>query len=449
VIVAAAGNDGTTEEFFPAAFDHVVSVGAFDEDHRRASFSNYGNWVDISAPGNEIMGAYPMFQCGGVVGEPGDQGCYNWLSGTSMASPHVAGAAALLFSHGATSNTQVVNLLFDGADGDGVASVRLDSWTIHGGLNIHDSLSLGTAAPTPTPANTATPTVIATNTPTPTATPTNTPTATPPTVDTVVITKVTYNSRRDELKIEATSTGAPGAMLTAYDISDSDLRIGQLTYNSKKKIYAGTSILQSGGSVDSSRAGRHLVTEGGFIARRRPQGSCALLRSIHDGTAAPITRRCSGSAMTRRSILTRVLGMRLVQEQPNMDDPNSVHLFFEKWPGQFIAYFVPKRGSDIEGRVQPGALNHIALNLDGDLEEAMAALRAEGVAFSGPIDRGYERSVYFRDPNGIVVELLTWITPVPDGVDEGDLILAAQSRRLGRGAYAIDDEDVRAAIADL
>ncbi|HEY7467228.1 MAG TPA: VOC family protein, partial [Dehalococcoidia bacterium] len=146
---------------------------------------------------------------------------------------------------------------------------------------------------------------------------------------------------------------------------------------------------------------------------------------------------------------TRVLGMRLVLEQPNLDDPNSVHLFFETGPGQFIAYFVPKRGSDIEGRVQPGALNHIALNLDGDLEAAMAALRAEGVAFSGPIDRGYERSVYFRDPNGIVVELLTWITPVPDGVDEGDLIVAAQERRRARGAYAIDDEDVKAAIEAL
>jgi catechol 2,3-dioxygenase-like lactoylglutathione lyase family enzyme len=146
---------------------------------------------------------------------------------------------------------------------------------------------------------------------------------------------------------------------------------------------------------------------------------------------------------------SRVLGMRLVLEQPNLDDPNSVHLFFETGPGQFIAYFVPKPGSDIEGRVQTGALNHIALNLDGDLDEAIAALQAEGVPYSGPVDRGYERSVYFRDPNGVVVELLTWITPVPEGVDEGDLILAAQERRLGRGAYAIEDEDVKAAISEL
>lgn len=146
---------------------------------------------------------------------------------------------------------------------------------------------------------------------------------------------------------------------------------------------------------------------------------------------------------------TRVLGMRLVLEQPNLDDAESVHLFFETGPGQFIAYFVPKPGKEIEGRVQPGALNHVALNLDGDLDDAIAALNAEGVPFSGPVDRGYERSVYFRDPNGVVVELLTWITPVPAGVDEGDLILAAQARRLERGAYAIDDEDVKAVIEKL
>src|SRR5690606_21921576 len=127
---------------------------------------------------------------------------------------------------------------------------------------------------------------------------------------------------------------------------------------------------------------------------------------------------------------TRVLGMRLVLEQPNLDDPESVHLFFETGPGQFIAYFVPKKGKEIRGRVQPGALNHIALNLDGSLEEAMATLDREGVPYHGPIDRGYERSIYFRDPNGVTLELLTWITPVPEGVDEGDLILAAQARRL-------------------
>ena len=146
---------------------------------------------------------------------------------------------------------------------------------------------------------------------------------------------------------------------------------------------------------------------------------------------------------------TRVLGMRLVLEQPNLDDPESVHLFFETGPGQFIAYFVPKPGQAREGRVPTGALAHIALNLTSGLDDAMESLTAEGVAFNGPIDRGYERSIYFRDPNGVVIELLTWITPVPEGMDEGDLILAAQARRRARNAYAIDDEDVQAALGDL
>jgi thermitase len=142
VIVAGAGNDGTTAEFYPAANNNVISVGAFDEDHRRATFSNYGTWVDISAPGNVIMSTYPMYTCGAST-TPGDFGCYTWNSGTSMATPHVAGAAALVWSRGATTNSQVVDILLNSADPQGVDSVRLDSWTIHGGLNLHDALSYG------------------------------------------------------------------------------------------------------------------------------------------------------------------------------------------------------------------------------------------------------------------------------------------------------------------
>ena len=145
---------------------------------------------------------------------------------------------------------------------------------------------------------------------------------------------------------------------------------------------------------------------------------------------------------------SRVLGMRLILEQPNLDDPSSVHLFFEAGPGQFIAYFVPKPDVSHPARPVRGALNHIALNLTVPLEEAMRTLDAEGVPYHGPVDRGYERSVYFRDPNGVVLELLTWVTPLPAGVDEGDLILDAQARRHARGAPFIEDQDIRAALAD-
>jgi hypothetical protein len=61
-----------------------------------------------------------------------------------MATPHVSGAAALIWSRGdVTSNAQVVNILLNSADRQGVDPVRLDSWTIHGGLNLHDALSFG------------------------------------------------------------------------------------------------------------------------------------------------------------------------------------------------------------------------------------------------------------------------------------------------------------------
>jgi len=149
VIVAGAGNDGTTALFYPAAFDNVISVAAFDEDHRRPTFSNYG-WVDVSAPGNVIMSTYPQASCGGSA-VPGDTGCYTWNAGTSMATPHVSGAAALVWSRAdVTSNSQVVDVLLNSADAQGVDAVRLDSWTTHGGLNLHDALTYGLLPSAPT-----------------------------------------------------------------------------------------------------------------------------------------------------------------------------------------------------------------------------------------------------------------------------------------------------------
>jgi subtilisin family serine protease len=147
VIVAAAGNNGTTGHIYPAAFDNVISVGAFDQHHRRAAFSNYGTWVDISAPGNVIMSTYRMSACATST-VPGDTGCYTWSSGTSMAAPHVSGAAALLWSRpDVTSNSQVVSILRDSADPAGVSTTRLDSWTIHGGLNLHNAIGYGSTRP--------------------------------------------------------------------------------------------------------------------------------------------------------------------------------------------------------------------------------------------------------------------------------------------------------------
>jgi subtilisin family serine protease/subtilase family serine protease len=145
VIVAGAGNNGTTDLFYPAALPNVISVGAFDEDHRRASFSNYGSWVDISAPGNAILSADRMSACTQSA-TPGNAGCYAFRSGTSMATPHVAGAAALLFSQ-MSHNSHVVEALLATADPVGVGGIRLDSWTMHGGLNLLAALGYSATRP--------------------------------------------------------------------------------------------------------------------------------------------------------------------------------------------------------------------------------------------------------------------------------------------------------------
>jgi len=94
LVVASAGNSGNTEPHYPAAYDHVVSVAATGSDDQRASFSTYGDWVDIAAPGVDILS---LRAAGTGLGSPLDD-YTTFASGTSMACPHVSGAAALMFS---------------------------------------------------------------------------------------------------------------------------------------------------------------------------------------------------------------------------------------------------------------------------------------------------------------------------------------------------------------
>jgi glyoxalase family protein len=95
-------------------------------------------------------------------------------------------------------------------------------------------------------------------------------------------------------------------------------------------------------------------------------------------------------------------------------------------------------------------MDHLAIDVEpGSIEAWADRLREGGVPFEGPVDRGYERSVYFKDPNGVTIELLSWLTPVPSDLPQAAVIRAAQVFRELRGAGYIEDEDVRRAIEGI
>jgi len=94
VVVAAAGNGGSISPSFPAYYSNCIAVAATNSKDELAGWSNYGGWVDLASPGVAILSTYLSTVNGG----------YNFMSGTSMASPHVAGLAALVFTVVADSN---------------------------------------------------------------------------------------------------------------------------------------------------------------------------------------------------------------------------------------------------------------------------------------------------------------------------------------------------------
>jgi subtilisin len=139
--VAAGNSDADANNYSPAAFDNVLTVSALadfngmpgggaastcrtDQDDTLADFSNWGTAIDIAAPGVCILSTYPL-----------EKGEYGTISGTSMASPHAAGALALLASSNNPGNATDVRALYDQVKGAGNYN-----WVDDSGDKIHEPL---------------------------------------------------------------------------------------------------------------------------------------------------------------------------------------------------------------------------------------------------------------------------------------------------------------------
>jgi thermitase len=107
VLVAAAGNDGDSTVNYPAGYAEVVSVAATDNRDQRASFSNANSDVEIAGPGVDVLSTYNSSDTS-----------YTTLSGTSMATPHVAGATAIIWDKYPTATASTIRSKLDAAVDD-------------------------------------------------------------------------------------------------------------------------------------------------------------------------------------------------------------------------------------------------------------------------------------------------------------------------------------------
>lgn len=126
VLIAAAGNDNVDTPMYPAAYDEVLAVSAVDNKRHKAIFSNYGNHIDVTAPGEHIPSTFL-------------DNSYVMMSGTSMAAPHVAGLAGLIRSiNPDLTNKEVVELIRSTAND--IGPIGVDPYYGFGEINVVKAL---------------------------------------------------------------------------------------------------------------------------------------------------------------------------------------------------------------------------------------------------------------------------------------------------------------------
>jgi len=147
-----------------------------------------------------------------------------------------------------------------------------------------------------------------------------------------------------------------------------------------------------------------------------------------------------------------VLGMPLVMEQPNLDVPGELHLYFDAGDGRLITFFVrPNRTLDPTPNPEGiGNLHHLAFTVShATYTQVAQRLNERGIWNTGNIDRGFMDSIYFRDPNGQLLELACYKFVPPEGSTVADVLATAHRLRVAEGAYSIEDRHLADAIEEL
>jgi thermitase len=167
--VVAAGNDGAdvdTTPQYPCAYSqaNVLCVGATDANDAKAGFSNYGaTSVDLFAPGTKVVSTYPRGFSSNLINTVTASDGFELMQGTSMATPHAAGAAALVAAaHPSFTALQIKTALMVGVD----RIPALAGKSVTGG-RLNAAAALGIDPPAPTPASAPAPAPPATTTPAP------------------------------------------------------------------------------------------------------------------------------------------------------------------------------------------------------------------------------------------------------------------------------------------
>jgi catechol 2,3-dioxygenase-like lactoylglutathione lyase family enzyme len=144
-----------------------------------------------------------------------------------------------------------------------------------------------------------------------------------------------------------------------------------------------------------------------------------------------------------------VLGMPFIFDQPNLDNPNEGHLYFDPGDGRLITVFTNENRKPDSTRTStdPGAVHHLAFAISqATFKQAVTRLDERGIKHSGPKDRGFMDSIYFKDPLGLLIELASYRFEPPMGCSYADVMIQAHKLRVERGDYNIQEEHLADAI---